>query len=503
MGQTAGRAFSLSWKIAWFGLLISLPVTSLPFLSGLLGDTQVAPLAMIPLGWLALTWLPYTLLQRKTRLPAESRPLFGFVLAALISSLLAFFIDIPSYKSHAITLNELTAFLTLGIGLCFYLTAITRVRASELNHSLKFISIGGMFLLAWSFAQGVVVWFLGNQYPDWMVTVHSWIASTSLLRLSSQMRVTGLAYEPSWLAHMLNMLYLPLWMAACRFRQSAFRFRLGKLILEDILLFCGLTVLFMTFSRISLLAFMLMLGWFIYLGVKSISLKIYSRIRIGSKPVPKPVQVTLSILVLLAFFTGFMGIMFGLAFFDPRIAQIFQLREQVVSGELLQDGLMPLANRLNFGERVVYWELGWRVFEEHPLLGVGLGNSGQFALQEMSSWAWEYVEVRRILFGETYLPNTKNLWTRLLSETGLAGTVFFITWLILQWISSRALRVNPDRLARAIGLAGQLALISLIVEGFSIDSFALPYWWITLGILTTAGFLSRQDGLLPNVEDKK
>jgi len=36
------------------------------------------------------------------------------------------------------------------------------------------------------------------------------------------------------------------------------------------------------------------------------------------------------------------------------------------------------------------------------------------------------------------------------------------------------------------GLAGQLAVLAFLVEGFSIDSFALPYLWVTLGLAASA-----------------
>lgn len=490
MRKRISAVLTASWQVAWIALLVSLPVTSFPLLARWLGDTQVAPLALFPLAWLVLAWLPSIFFKSSTRLPAETRPLFGFVFVALLSSLAAFFIDSPPYKSHTIASNELSAFLTLGVGLGFYLATVTFVRSAGMERTIKFISIGGIVLLLCSLAQGVVVWFLGHQYPGWMVDIHSWFVSTSLLRLFPQMRVTGLAYEPSWLAHMLTILYLPLWMAGCRCRQSAFRFRLGRFILEDLLLLCALVILFMTFSRISLLAFVLALGWFVYHVVKSASWKVFSRLKVASRSVAF-LRLALSILVIMLFFVAFTSLIFGLAFFDPRLAPVFQLGEQVVSAEFFRDGLLPLANRLNFAERVVFWDLGWQVFRDHPLLGVGLGNAGQYTLRDLSPWGWELIEVRRILVTETFLPNTKNLWIRLLSETGMVGFVFFVAWLMLLWHAARALRSGSQRFAAAIGLAGQLAIIALVVEGFSLDTFALPYWWVMLGLLTAASFLRR------------
>ena len=43
-----------------------------------------------------------------------------------------------------------------------------------------------------------------------------------------------------------------------------------------------------------------------------------------------------------------------------------------------------------------------------------------------------------------------------------------------------------------MGLAGQLLIIALIVEGFSLDTFGLPYYWIGLGLIV-ASWRSKSD----------
>ncbi len=502
LARLAGRAFPLSWRIAWGALLVSLPVTSFPPLSDLAGGAQVAPLALIPLAWLVLTWLPHALLRRDASLPAETRPLFGFLLAALVSALAAWFRVIPGFKSTSVAGNEAGALLTLATGAGFYFASLSFIRVGGFRQALRWISIGGMPLLAWSLAQAAVIWLGGNEYPGWMLSLHDLFATSSLLWLEPLLRVTGFAYEPSWLAHMLNLLYLPLWLTASLGRASAFRFRLGKLIVEDFLLAAGLVVFLLSFARLSLLALMLALGWLVFLGVRRLGVHVFPASRAPRARAPRArapraraLRAGLSLLVLMACALLFVGIVFGLALLDPRLEPVFQFGEQVASGEWSQGGVLMLAHRLNFAERAVYWQMGWRVFERHPLLGVGLGNSGAFALQEMSHWAWEFVEVRRILFVESFLPNIKNLWIRLLAETGVVGTVFFVTWLMLQWRASRALRADPQRLPRMLGLAGQLSLIALLVEGFSVDSFAMPYAWVALGILTAASARLRRGGM--------
>jgi hypothetical protein len=43
-----------------------------------------------------------------------------------------------------------------------------------------------------------------------------------------------------------------------------------------------------------------------------------------------------------------------------------------------------------------------------------------------------------------------------------------------------------------IALAGQLGLIAFIGEGFSIDSFAMPYIWVTAGLIAASGWVYRK-----------
>ena len=43
-----------------------------------------------------------------------------------------------------------------------------------------------------------------------------------------------------------------------------------------------------------------------------------------------------------------------------------------------------------------------------------------------------------------------------------------------------------------VGFTGQLVLLAYIIEGFSIDTFALPYVWISMGIMIATTSLYRK-----------
>jgi O-antigen ligase len=149
------------------------------------------------------------------------------------------------------------------------------------------------------------------------------------------------------------------------------------------------------------------------------------------------------------------------------------------------------ANQLVFAERIVFWLAGWEVFNDFPILGVGLGNAGFFFPQKLSAFSWGLTEVRMLVYQWTAPPNIKSLWVRLLAETGILGFAFFVSWWYVLWKSGRFLLSQKDRLLRTIGMAGLFVLIGFIIEGFSVDTFALPYFWVSFGLLTAACDLAR------------
>jgi hypothetical protein len=68
----------------------------------------------------------------------------------------------------------------------------------------------------------------------------------------------------------------------------------------------------------------------------------------------------------------------------------------------------------------------------------------------------------------------------------------FAAWQVALWQGSKFLRTNGSLLLRTLGWLGAFALIAFLAEGFSIDSFALPYLWISTGLLTAASVLARR-----------
>ncbi len=154
--------------------------------------------------------------------------------------------------------------------------------------------------------------------------------------------------------------------------------------------------------------------------------------------------------------------------------------------------LLNLANRLAFFERMLYWLTGLRTFNQHPWLGVGLGNAGFYLPQNLPSLGYYSYEIREVLYRLSTLPNVKNLWIRLLAETGIIGFSVFCLWLYNVWRSARQLYKAGSPILRLVALMGQFSLLAFIGEGFSIDSFAMPYVWVFAGLISAAAFIYRQ-----------
>jgi hypothetical protein len=332
---------------------------------------------------------------------------------------------------------------------------------------------------------------LDGEYPRFMVQMQDLVSSREGTILFTD-RVTGMAYEPSWLAHQLVMVYLPYWFAASLGGYSVFRKMKGTISVENILFLGGLGILFLSFSRIGWVSFLLMVG-LVAINVNNLLVRkirqFFNNRYTGKQDIL--FGWISSIVVVLGLGAVYIGLVAGLIWMgsklEPRLAKI--LTYDLGAATSLYD----LTNRLFFAERAVYWSAGWRVFGEHPIMGVGLGNVGFFFQQSMPAFGYGLPEIQNLFYRLTFLPNVKSMWVRLFAETGLVGTAVFLTWLFINYQSSRLVQKVGGRGFKTFGLMGQLVLVAFVSEGFSLDSFAMPYFWFTLGIIGAAAAITRRE----------
>jgi O-antigen ligase len=348
-------------------------------------------------------------------------------------------------------------------------------------------------MITWSLVQAYFVIFNHGEYPFKFEQFQRLFSSRRGDPLI-QSRVTGFAYEPSWLAHQLNLIFLPVWLAATLKGYSAQR-KLWRISLENVLLLGGLFTLYISASRIGWLSFLLVMAsqalvWNLQLAQR-IQGWLSARLRI--RPAWEKVTRTMVPAVLLVCF-GAMYIALGLgmlnlgARFEPRLAKILKKDPFAASS------FYAFTNELAFAERTVYWGAGLEIFADHPLLGVGLGNAGFYFPEKMPAYGWGLVEINNLFNRWTALPNIKSLWVRIPAETGLVGFGLFLGWFYLLWQSARLGRSSADPLLQTLAWAGTFAWIAFLIEGFSVDSLALPYFWFAMALVSAV----RSSGYKPS-----
>jgi len=498
LAQYIDRSCDVLWAIG----LICLPLTSFPLLSSRSG-ALVAPLSIVPF-FILLFLCTVPLVLRREKLPRETIPLLLFLCVAVVSAAAAYFIFIPGFKGKSFPAQEIRALFTLLVGFIFFLVTTSVVRTSQkLQNTWKYITIGGILAVAWACLQSFYIIRQADLYPSWMNQIQSWLAVISPQYSPRYGRVNGLTYEASWFAHQMVMIYLPIWIAATYNRTSAFRFRIGRISIENILLVFGLGVFFLSSPRIGLISFLLML---IYLFIK-INLLFYRKLSAyllkklsSTYPVSTGyrksfLQAATSIAIICVYVLVLAGVFYLAVQRDWRLSKLVSepptTKEIVGLLTLNQDTLLKLSQRFIFLERMVYWLNGWNVFNQYPWLGVGLGNAGFFFPRLAPAMGWATFEIRSVLYYLTQLPNVKSFWFRLLAETGIIGFSVFIAWLYVLFQSARSSHHSQDRVMKTLAMAGQLSLLAFIGEGFSIDSFAMPYLWIMAGVIAALGFLYR------------
>jgi hypothetical protein len=73
------------------------------------------------------------------------------------------------------------------------------------------------------------------------------------------------------------------------------------------------------------------------------------------------------------------------------------------------------------------------------------------------------------------------------------GFSLFCTWFYVLWRGGKFLERQASHEFRLYGWMAFFVIVAFLAEGFSIDSFALPYLWISLGVVTAASAVARKE----------
>jgi O-antigen ligase len=369
--------------------------------------------------------------------------------------------------------RAIRALATLLIGLAFFISAIwMNSNEDDLRFTLRWLLAGLCLDLAWSGLQAVT--FYTGLLKKEMVT--HWQLAFSMRELVRTNRISGLAYEPAWLAGQLATIFIPF-----LFASVLTNFRITRLKwLEPVLLALSLLTVLATYSRGGLLTTAAALGLtFLFLG-RDVLRALWSW-----------------------FISGFRGRAFDLALRIGLIAAVIG----VFAGAFLFLGQKNFFRRLwetdaktlseymvdiNAGARGAYSAGALAAFEEYPLTGVGLGASGFYIYQNLPDWSLTTVpEIAKQLNPKSRLyPNPKNLYARLLAETGLVGFFLFIAFQFYILGDMLALLRQRELWTRFAATAGVFAWLAITFYNFTQDSLTTPNIWLVPGILAGLSFTS-------------
>jgi len=460
-------------RILWGAALLTLPVTSFRYFPGLGETTYVRPLAFYPLVLLLPVLLIQLLRKRIARPWPGSMILLGtFVLTLLAATVFGVLHAPLELRGQTYWGRALRAWATVVIGLSFFLAAVWMNRdETKLKFTVRWLLAGFALDIAWSGVQSLAFYTLLLK----KVTVTHWQLAFSMRELVKTNRVSGMAYEPAWLAGQIATVYLP-WLFAAALTKTHFtRFKW----LEALLFGLSGLLLLATYSRGGLitalgavtLTFLLVggdwmrAGWRWFFGGFR---------REGRAAQGWLLAMSLRFGVILLVLAALSG---AFLFLNQKgyIARLWNTQAESLTEFIIENSA---------GARAAYNWAGLATYDGHPWLGVGLGASGFYINGNLPDWALTTVpEIARQLSPSNHLyPNPKNMYIRILAEAGLFGFAFYLAYLF-GLLGDALSFVRKPGLLRFLGVASLCSWLAISLYNLTQDSFATPNIWVNLGIL--------------------
>ncbi len=478
------RAKKLVIRIAWVAFLISLPITSFPFFpGGLGGSTLVRPLSIYPLLiLLALVILPKIF---SKPLPRTILSLIPFLIIASLSTLFAIVSGIEPLQGVSLLERMVRALATLGIGVAIYLTvSVGPENPEDLKDALRWIYVGFLIALAWGSLQAIYVVHFSSSWFTFLSQIQRFISTRRLFTN----RISGMTFEPNWFADQISFLLLPWLLAAVLNGTTVFTWRYRWITVEMVLLLWALILLPFTYSRAGLAVMLvLIVVAIVFLRQKPAEAGV-SRSRVKPLPLKRVVEAL-----------ALVGLLSGLVYLagtrNEFFARVWDYWKRRPAQESIISTLSGYFEYLGFGARFSYWQAAYNIYEKHPVMGVGLGNYVFYFDEALPDRPMAlYPEVLRLVVpevGRDRLITSKNLYLRLLSETGITGLAAFLAFVMGIAGCVLYLWLSTDHEARFWGKAGILGLIAFGLIALSFDSFALPNMWVLFGLITSAARLEK------------
>ena len=466
-------------RALWALTLLTLPVTSFRHYPALFGSGTSKPLAFGPALLLMLFVVgrePRAAWARlRARLPVA---LLVWLLAALLSTAWALYHPPPPLSGYSLLARALRAWVSWAVGLVFLLAAVLAHRdPDDVDFTLRALFAGFVLAALWGTLQftALIVGFPPRGALAQAQTAFS-------LRPWAQARVQGLAYEPSWFADQLVILY-GAWLAAAWFAGYTRPWR-HKVVLAGLSAWAAFLLVW-TYSRsgalVGLVALAVVGAWE---GLR--------RTRRGR-------WRGLGRALLLAALG--LAALVGLFAAAAQRSDYFRVLFHLEPGQTLVDYVV----QARAGARLAYATAAYAVYEDHPWLGVGLGGSGFYLYERLPEWS--RTELRDVAYALSpeHRPvlNPKSLYPRLLAETGLVGFAAFVAFGAS--LAGRVFRLLGERTPRArfVGLAGLWLLAAMTARWATQDALSLPTFWLVAGVVLahSAPAPARAEPVPPNLKD--
>ncbi len=462
-------------RVLWAAVLLTLPVTSFRYFPFMGAETYVRPLSAYPLALLLIVlFVQFLRDHKRLTWPGAFTPLSAFILATLAATVIGVLFAPLVLRGQAYWGRAIRAWATLIIGLAFFISAVWMNRADEeLRFTVKWMLAGFVLDILWSGLQGAT--FYLHMLPKPLVT--HWQLVFSMRELIRTNRISGMAYEPAWLAGEIATIYLPWLFASLLTRVRVTRFKWFELVL----LICAALLLLATFSR----------GGLATVGATVVLTLLFiggEYIRAARNWFVSGFRNAKGLILRVVMILAVMISIFGALLFLSRknyISRLWNTQATSVQDFLIQNSA---------GARAAYIWGALGAYRDHPWTGVGLGADGFYIYQNLPDWIMTMVpEIASQLSPTSALyPNAKNLYVRLLAETGLIGFVLFLAFQL--FILGDTITALRQRVAlwRYLGIAALFSWLGIIFYNMTQDSFATPFIWLNLGIFVGMSALSLQ-----------
>lgn len=458
-------------KIFWVIFLLTLPVTSFPYFpSGLGGSTLVRPLSLYPL----LVLLLITVLPRLWKRPAPRTflPFFAFLIIALCSTLIGLLRGIDPVIGVSVFDRAIRTLISLGLGGAFYLTvSLVPTKSEDLRFTLRWLYFGFGIALFWGSLQAIYVLKFHPAYFNLIKQLQRYISIRKLFPT----RISGMTYEPNWFADQIAFLLMPWLFTAVFSGYSVFRWRWRWLTVEAVMLFWASGVLLFTYSRAGIV--LLILQFFLIFLIRPKKQR-NPRARLMSRwwgVGKRLLQAGMAMIVLF-------GFIYVAGSQNNYFSRLWNYWADDETGEYFQ--------YVAFLPRFTYWETAYKIYEEYPLTGVGLGNFTFYFDEHLT--AQQLYKTPELLVmltpegGRSQITTVKSIFPRILAETGLLGMAAFLSFLIAILGCAIYLVFSSKIDQQFWGRAGLFGMVVFLVISFSYDSFSLPNMWVVFGLITAA-----------------